>query len=101
MTTKAMKTLNKIVGGHLTLGKAIKAIRLCDEIKQGEFAEKLKVTQAYLSDLENDRKAVSPQKAAELAALLGHSEKQFIRLAIQDDLHRKGLHYDVEIHEAA
>ena len=101
MTTNTMKTLNKITGGELTLGKAIKAIRLCDEIAQGEFAKKLKVTQAYLSDLEHDRKAVSPQKAAELAVLLGHSEKQFIRLAIQDDLHRKGFNYDIEIRDAA
>lgn len=31
MTTKAMKTLNKIAGARLTLGKTIRAIRLCEE----------------------------------------------------------------------
>ncbi len=101
MTTKTMKCLNKIVGSQLTLGKAIRAVRMCDEISQGAFAKQLKVTQAYLSDLENDRKSVSPQKAAQIAQLLGQSEKQFIRLAIQDDLNRKGFHYEIEIHEAA
>jgi transcriptional regulator with XRE-family HTH domain len=101
MTTKAMKKMNAITGGPLTLGKAIRAIRLSEEITQGNFAFKLKVTQSYLSDLEHDRKEVSPQKAAEFAKILKQSEKQFIRLAVQDALHRKGLHYDIEIRDAA
>lgn len=96
-----MNKLNKITGGELTFGKAIKALRLCEEIKQGDFAEMLKVTQSYLSDIENDRKEVSPQKAAEIAKILGHSEKQFIRLAMQDTLRRKGFHYDIELRDAA
>lgn len=101
MTTKTMKKLNSITGSALTLGKALKAIRLCDEISQGDFAKQLHVTQSYLSDLEHDRKEISPKKAAEFAKILKHSEKQFIRLALQDILHRKGLNYDIELHEAA
>jgi len=54
-----------------------------------------------LSDLENNRKEVSPQKAAQFAKILGLSEKQFVRLALQDTLVRKGLHYDVELRDAA
>ena len=61
----------------------------------------LEVTQSYLSDIENDRKEVSPQKAAEFAKILGYSEKQFIRLAVQDALRRKGFHYEIEIRDAA
>ena len=101
MITNAMSTLNNITGGELTLGKAIRAIRLCEEMKQGDFAEMLEVTQSYLSDIENDRKEVSPQKAAEMAKVLGYSEKQFIRLAVQDGLRRKGFHYEIEVHDAA
>jgi len=101
MTTKTMKTLNAITGGELTLGKTIRSIRLCDDITQGDFAKRLKVTQSYLSDLENDRKEVSPQKAAEFAQILGYSKKQFIRLAIQDGLRRKGLNYDIDVRDAA
>lgn len=101
MITKAMKKMNSITGGPLTLGKVIRAIRLSEEITQGNFAFKLKVTQSYLSDLEHDRKEVSPQKAAEFAKILQQSEKQFIRLAVQDALRRKGLHYDIEIRDAA
>ena len=100
MITKTMQKLNNITG-DLTLGKAIKSIRLCDEIKQGDFAIKLGVTQSYLSDLENDRKEVSSLKAALFAEILGHSKKQFIRLALQDSLRRKGLHYDIDLRDAA
>jgi transcriptional regulator with XRE-family HTH domain len=101
MTTKTMKKLNSIVGSVLTLGKALKAIRLCDEISQGEFAKQLHVTQSYLSDLEHDRKEISPQKAAEFAKVLKQSEKQFVRLALQDILYRRGLKYEIQLHEAA
>mgnify|MGYP005992175119 CR=1 FL=1 len=101
MTTETMSFLNDITGGSLTLGEAIKAIRLCEEISQGEFAKTLNVTQSYLSDLEKNRKEVSPRKAVELADLLGQSKKQFIRLAVQDGLSRQGLHYKVDISEVA
>lgn len=46
MITKTMSKLNSITGGELTLGKAIKAIRLCEEINQGDFAKTLEVTQS-------------------------------------------------------
>jgi transcriptional regulator with XRE-family HTH domain len=101
MITNAITELNSIASEELTFGKAIKAIRLCEEIKQGDFAKALAVTQAYLSDIENDRREISPQKAAEIAKALGQSEKQFIRLAMQDTLRRKGFHYEVEIRDAA
>lgn len=59
MSTKTMKTLNDTADGRLTLGKAIRSIRMSEEIKQCDFAKTLKVTQFYLSDIENDRKEVS------------------------------------------
>ena len=96
-----MKNINKVTGGRLTLGKAIRSIRLCEETKQGDFAKRLRVAQSYLSDLENDRKEVSPSKAVEFARILGQSEKQFIRLSLQDALHRQGIEYDVDIRDAA
>lgn len=99
-SSKTMRFLEKLTGGRLTLGEAIRAIRQCDEIKQIDFAKKLGVTKSYLSDLENDRKEVSPKKAAEFARILGDSEKQFVRLAIQDTLERQGLHYEVHLNAA-
>ena len=99
MNISATEYLNKITGGKLTLGKAIRAIRLSDEIQQGDFAKKLSVSQSYLSDLERNAKEVSPSKAAEFARILQHSEKQFIRLALQDALARSGLHYEIDIRD--
>lgn len=100
MMTKSKQFLQQL-RGRLTLGKAIRAIRLAEEMKQGEFALQLGVTQSYLSDLERDRKEVSPQKAVAMAKILGQSEKQFIRLAVEDSLYRAGLHYSVEVHDDA
>lgn len=99
-SSKAMHLLEKLTGGRLTLGEAIRAIRLSDDIKQVDFAKKLGVTKSYLSDLENDRKEVSPKKAAEFARILKNSEKQFVRLAIQDMLERQGLYYEVRLEAA-
>lgn len=99
MTTETSKFLIELTG-RLTLGKAVRAIRLCDEKTQGEFACFLGVKQSYLSDLERDQKEVSPKKAAEFAKKLKQSEKQFIRLAIQDSLYRQGLNYLVDIRAA-
>lgn len=102
MTTNTMEFLEELTQGPLTLGKAIRAIRLADGIKQGTFAKKLKVSQSYLSDLENNRKEVSAQQASKFAATLKQSKAQFIRLALQDSLTRQGLKkYKVDIDEAA
>lgn len=101
-TSKAMQFLEKLTGGRLTLGEAVRAIRECDEIKQKDFAERLGVSKSYLSDLENDRKEVSPKKAAEFARILGQSKAQFIRLALQDSFERQGLlHYEIDVRDAA
>lgn len=102
MTTDTMKFLEDLTKGPLTLGKAIRAIRLADDIKQGVFAKKLKVSQSYLSDLENNRKEVSAHQASKFATILKQSKAQFIRLALQDSLVRQGLKkYKVDIDEAA
>ena len=62
MTTNARKYLEKLVG-RLTLGKAIRSIRLGEEESQVEFAKRLGVSKQYLCDLEHDRKIVSARKA--------------------------------------
>ena len=71
------KFLDALIGERMTLGDTIKNIRQCDEIKQRDFAKKLHVSQAYLCDLEKNRKEISPRKAAEFAKMLGYPEKFF------------------------
>ncbi|WP_203368852.1 helix-turn-helix domain-containing protein [Cysteiniphilum marinum] len=101
MNINAYSHLKEMLGERLTLAMAVRSIRETDNISQGDMARQLNVTQAYLSDIENRRKMISPKKAAEIADILGQSQKQFIRLAIQDLLDRDGLHYDVDLHDVA
>src|SRR5207253_5966948 len=87
MTTKKKNTarpyLEKLAGGPLTLGMAIRATREGAEMSQAGFARKLGVTRSYLCDLEKNRKTVSPARAAKFAHVLGFSEQQYVRLALQ------------------
>jgi len=68
----------------------VPAIRARLGLSQAAFARKLGVTRSYLCDLEKNRKTVSPAKAAKFARLLGYSEQQYVRLALQDALKRAG-----------
>jgi transcriptional regulator with XRE-family HTH domain len=101
MTKKTLNLLEEITGGPLSLGDLMKSIRLSDEISQVEFAKQLKISKQHLCDIERGRKYVSPKLASQYADKLGYSQKQFIRLALQDELNRSGLHFEVEIKKAA
>ena len=101
MSTKASHRIEAIIGVKLTLGKAIWSLRRSDQRTQQELAKALGVSKQYLCDLEHDRKEVSLRQAAKFAALLGQSEKHFVRLAIQDLLLRNNMHYEVDLHDAA
>lgn len=96
MNINAKRFLEK-ARGKLTLGGAIRAIRLCEEESQTAFSKKLKVSTQYLCDLEHNRKIVSPKKAKQMAEILGYSPEQFVALAIQDSLDRDHIHMLVEI----
>ena len=101
MTKKTLDLLEEITGGPLSLGGLMKSIRLSDELTQVEFAKQLKISKQHLCDIERGRKYVSPKLASQYADKLGYSQKQFIRLALQDELNRSGLHFEVEIKKAA
>ena len=83
--------------GVLTLGEAIRSLRMCEEVSQTAFAEKLGVSRQYLCDLENGRKPVSVSKAADFAKKLRQPRELFITLAIQDELERYSLPYKVSL----
>ncbi len=96
MSTSARRHLEK-TRGKLTLGKAIRSIRLCEEQTQTAFAKKLKMSTQYLCDLEHNRKTISPKKAKKIAEILGYPPEQFVALAIQDSLDRDRIHMLVEV----
>jgi antitoxin HigA-1 len=103
MTTKsseAMKFLEGLTGGPLTLGEAMEAIRLGDELSLATFAKKLGISRANLCDIEKGRKMVSPERAARFAKVLGYGQRQFVRLALQDQLKHAGLKFRVELEAA-
>lgn len=106
MTTKRsvnrglIKKLEAFAGERLSFGALLKAIRLGEELPQGEFAELLEISRQYLCDIEKGRRFVSPKTAAEFAQKLGYSEKQFIRLCLQDMVDRDGFSLIISVDAA-
>jgi transcriptional regulator with XRE-family HTH domain len=96
----AIKLLEKVAGGSLTLGKAIESVRKSEDLSQDECARKLGVSKSHLCDIEKGRKTVSSERAARWARVLGYPESVFVRLAIQGELDAAGLRYKVEIEAA-
>ena len=95
----AMKFLEGLVG-KLTFGGLIEAMRQAEEISQVEFAKKLGISKQHLCDIEKGRKFVSPERAAKFARILGHSERSFVALALQDIVNQGGLKLKVNVEAA-
>ena len=95
----AMKFLDGLVG-KLTFGGLIEAMRQAEEMSQVEFAKKLGVSKQHLCDIEKGRKFVSPERAAKFARILGHSERSFVALALQDIVNQGGLKLKVNVEAA-
>jgi transcriptional regulator with XRE-family HTH domain len=92
--------VEKLMGGPLTLGGALSAIRETETESLATFAERLGVSRSHLSDIEHGRRAVSPERAARFAVALGQSQMQFVRLALQDQIRNAGLKLRVDVHAA-
>jgi transcriptional regulator with XRE-family HTH domain len=97
---RAEDYLEKLMGGPLTFGGALSALRESEGESLAQFAERLGVTRMHLSDIEHGRRTVSLERAARFAAALSQNEAQFVRLALQDQVHDAGLKLRVEVHAA-
>lgn len=93
----ALKKMEQMNGGSLTIGKFIRAIRMGEEISQVAFAKILGVSKQQLCDIEHDRKPISPKMAAAYANKLGYSQEQFVRLALQSQVDAANLPVVVQI----
>lgn len=91
------KFLEKLTGGPLTFGRAIRAIRLGDEQSLAQFSKLLGISASHLSDIELGRKTVSAERASKFAKRLQRSESQFVRLALQDLVSQAGLKFRVTL----
>lgn len=103
MSTKksdAVRFLEKLTGGPVTLGKFIEAVRKGEEMTQPEFAKRLGISKSHLNDIEKGRKAVSPDRAARYAKILGYAEARLVKLALQDLVDRGGLKLSVDVKAA-
>ncbi len=105
MTTKrlksrTMKFLESIAGSPLTVGLLINSIRLAEEASLATFSAKLKITISHLCDIEKGRKSLSVERAARFAKILGRSQEQFVRLALQDSINQAGLKMVVSVKAA-
>ncbi len=78
-----MDFLTKIAGDPLSLADLLGSIRKGEGLTQEEFAHKLGLSRSHLCDIEQGRKNLSPERAARYARILGYSEAQFVRLALQ------------------
>ena len=98
---KSLALLESISGRKLTIGGFLWAIREGEEMTQVAFAKNLGISRQYVCDLEHERRGISPAMAAKFAKKLGYSQEQFIRLALQDELDRAGLPFEVDVERAA
>ena len=89
--------VRKLTGGDLGFGDALRAIREADEVSQVDFARRLGISRQQLCDIEKGRKAVSVERALEFASTLGYSEKQFVRLLLQDLVYQAGSKLKVDV----
>ncbi len=99
MSTKksyGLKSLEKKLG-ILSVGGFLRSWRESEEYTQQDFAKMLNMSAANLCDIEKGRKGVSPQKAAEIAEVIGYSPTVLIELAFKEQLIEAGLNYDVEV----
>ena len=86
--------------GPLTFGNMLWSIRKCDKLSQVEFAKKLGLSKSHLCDIEQNRKMVSPERAARFAKILGYSKNQFVRLTLQGLVDKSGLRLTVNVEAA-
>lgn len=94
---RASKVLESLGAEPTTFGVLLKTYRQTEEWTLAEMAKKLKISVSHLSDIENERKFVSLERAKEFAVRLKDSEKYFVLVAIRDLLRRADCHYEVDL----
>jgi transcriptional regulator with XRE-family HTH domain len=86
--------------GKLTFGAHLRAIRLGEAWSLAAMGKTLGVSAPHLSDIEHDRRTVSPERAAAWAKALGYDQAQFVQLAVQGLLDVAGIKLRVSIKAA-
>jgi len=104
MTTRSktfgLKSLDRRVG-VLTVGEFIATWRASEQQSLKDFGKLIGLSATNLCDIEKGRKGVSPEKAAQIAKIIGVPPRLLIRLALEEQLKAAGLKYTVEVNPAA
>jgi transcriptional regulator with XRE-family HTH domain len=90
----------RLLGGSLTFGEAVEALRVRDGITQAAFAKKIGFSRQYLCDVEKGRRLVSLEQAARFAKAFGHPASVLVQLALQDAVRASGLKLKVAVEAA-
>jgi len=100
MSDKTLALLESITKRKLTISYLLLAIREGEEMTQKDFAKLLGVSAQYLCDVEHNRKIVTAKSAAIFAKKLGRPALLFVRLALQDEIRKAGLKFEVDLKAA-
>jgi transcriptional regulator with XRE-family HTH domain len=87
--------------GKLSVGEFLHTWRTTEEMTLREFGKLTGLSVANLCDIEKGRKGVSPEKAEQVAKVIGVPPALLVRLSIEESLRAAGLNYKVEIKPAA
>ena len=101
MNRRTHEFLEELMGGPLTFGALLAAIREGEEETLAAFAGRLGVSRQYLHQVEQEHRHVSPEQAARFAKTLGYDTLSFVRLCLQDMLTKAGIKADVDLKAAS
>jgi len=62
LKSEAMKLMEQLSGGPLTLGLALESLRKGESLSQEACAKRLRISKSHLCDVEKGRKLVSPSE---------------------------------------
>lgn len=89
------------ITGPISFGQILHAYRIGYEYSQVEMAALLSISKQDLCNIEKGRKFVSVGRAVSFARALDMPEKTFARYAIQDQLTRAGINWEVNFRDVA
>ena len=92
--------LEGLMGGPLTFGEHLAAIRQGEEMTLEAFARKLGISRQHLCDIEKGRRKISLHRASKWAHTLGYSETLMVQLALQHMIEEAGLKMKVQVNAA-
>jgi len=83
--------------GPISFGDLLLSHRMCEEMTQIEMAKFLGISKQSLCDLEKGRALPSLTRAANIAKKLGMLAESFVEVAIQDQLRKQKLSFEVKV----